>query len=159
MPVGACMRLPASLRSGLYLTGVAVLASGVVWLMVHDAARPERVDAAAMEIHGGSAMVLLVLIGAASALHAPAAWREGKNRWSGATLAAALTLLVLTGFLLYYLGDERARSVVSMVHWTVGLAAAALLGVHVWLGLRAAKAANCARPRSPAASARARSSP
>jgi cytochrome bd-type quinol oxidase subunit 2 len=152
------MRLPVSLRAGLYATGAVVLASGVSWLAAREP-RHSGFAAAAMEIHGGAAMVLLILVGAVSALHAPAAWREGKNLWSGVAVAAVMSVLILTGFLLYYLGDEHARSFASIVHWTVGLAAGALLGLHVWLGVRAAKVSNCAPRRAPGVSARARSSP
>jgi hypothetical protein len=152
------MRLPVSLRAGLYVTGGAVLASGVAWLIAPDASH-SRLATAAMEIHGGAAMALLVLVGAVSALHAPSAWREGKNRWSGGAVAGVLGVLIATGFLLYYLGDERARSMASVLHWTVGLAAGALLALHVWLGVRAAKAASCATRRATGVSARARSSP
>jgi cytochrome bd-type quinol oxidase subunit 2 len=151
-------RLPVSLRAGLSATGAVVLASGVAWLLAHDPSR-SGFASAAMEIHGGAAMVLLVLLGAVSALHAPAAWREGKNRWSGAAVVGLVSVLILTGFLLYYLGDEHARGFASIMHWTVGLAAGALLGLHVWLGVRAAKPSNCAPRRAPGVSARARSSP
>src|SRR5437879_4159563 len=102
MPPASCMRLPASLRSSLYAAGVIVAASGMAWLAVHDPAHPTGLAALSMEIHGGTSMALLVLIGAVSALHAPAGWRERKNRSSGALLAATLTVLVVTGFLLYY---------------------------------------------------------
>jgi len=158
MPMVNCMRLPVSLRSGLYAMGLVVLASGVAWLVMRDPSRP-GLAAASMEIHGGAAMVLLVLIGAVSALHAPAGWRERRNRWSGAVVATLLTVLALTGFLLYYLGDEQARAFASLLHWTVGFGAAALLGLHVWLGVRAAKAASYGSRPAPGASARARSSP
>jgi peptidoglycan/LPS O-acetylase OafA/YrhL len=127
---GVCMRLPPSLRLGLYVTGAVVTASGLAWLVFQDG------RASLMQIHGAASMALLVLIGAVAALHAPAGWRERKNRWSGATVAAALTFLALTGLILYYVGDDQTRALASVAHWTVGVVAAAVLGVHVWLGAR-----------------------
>jgi hypothetical protein len=132
------MRLPASLRGALYATGGLVAASGSLWLVVHDASR--RLAVACIEVHGTTAMALLVLVGAAAALHAPTGWRERRNRASGAILSTALIVLMATGALLYYLGDEGARSVTSVAHWTAGLAAVALGGVHVWLGRRGPRA-------------------
>lgn len=129
------MRLPASLRVALYALGVMVGASGITWLFAREASR--RLAAVSMQVHGSAAMALLVLIGAVAALHAPTGWREGKNRASGALLAGVLAVLLATGALLYYLGDENARSVASIVHWTVGCAALVLGGAHVWLGRRA----------------------
>jgi small-conductance mechanosensitive channel len=126
------MRLPASLRAGLYAAGGLVAASGVVWLFVRNSSR--GLATACMEIHGTMAMVLLVLIGAAMALHAPAAWRERKNRFSGTLFAGGLAALILTGALLYYAGDERLRAAASTVHWTIGLAAIAFAVLHISLG-------------------------
>jgi uncharacterized membrane protein len=127
------MRLPASLRLALYTAGALVAASGLAWFASPSA------RSVSMEIHGGASMALLVVIGAVAALHAPAGWRERKNRWSGALVAAGMSVLAVTGFLLYYLGDERARAGVSRAHWAVGLAVSVLLGMHVWLGARLAK--------------------
>ena len=129
------MRLPASLRAALYVVGLVVAASGVIWLFAGQGWR--RLALACMQVHGSAAMVLLVLIGAVAALHAPAGWREEKNRASGALFATALLLLILTAALLYYDGDERTRNVASIVHWTLGLATLALAGVHAWLGRQA----------------------
>ena len=81
-------------------------------------------------------MVLLVLIGATVALHASAAWRDGRNRASGALLGTALAVLMITGVALYYAGDEGLRGMASTVHWTIGLAAVVIAGMHVWLGRR-----------------------
>src|SRR4051812_43271054 len=128
------MRLPASLRAAFYALGLIVAASGLVWLFVGEGSR--RLALACMEVHGSAAMVLLVLIGAVAALHAPAGWRERKNRASGAIFATALAVLVLTAALLYYLGDEVARRAANLVHWTVGCAALVLGGAHVCLGRR-----------------------
>lgn len=132
------MRLPASLRAGLYAAGGAVAASGVAWLFLHDSSR--RLAVVCMQVHGTTAMALLVLIGAAAASHAPAGWRERRNRASGTILSTALSLLVASGALLYYLGDERARSVASIVHWVIGCAGIALAALHVRLGRRSARA-------------------
>jgi len=132
------MRLPASLRGALYATGGLVAASGSLWLVVHDGSR--RLAVACIEVHGVTAMALLVLIGAAAALHVPTGWRERRNRASGAILSTALIVLVATGAVLYYAGDDVARNAASVAHWTVGLAAVALAGLHVWLGRRGARA-------------------
>ena len=128
------MRLPASLRVATYGVGLIVAASGVTWLLAPQASR--RVAAACMEVHGSAAMVLLVLVGAVAALHAPTGWRERKNRLSGAVFAATLTVLVATGAMLYYVGDEGLRGAASVVHWAIGCAVLLLGGLHVWLGRR-----------------------
>ena len=131
------MRLPASLRGALYIAGGIVAASGALWLAVHDSSR--RLAVACMEVHGTTAMVLLVLTGSIVGLHAMTGWRERRNRASGAILSAALVFLIATGALLYYVGDEGARHLASVTHWIVGLAAIALTVLHVLLGQRSAR--------------------
>ena len=135
--MAARMRLPANLRLSLYGTGALVALSGIAWLWGHYFAGEtlsRRVAAVSMEIHGGAMMLVLVLVGSAAALHAPTGWREKKNRRSGALLASVLATLTATGFLLYYLGDERARAAASVLHWAVGLLSPVILAAHIRLG-------------------------
>jgi hypothetical protein len=133
-------RLAASLRYSLYAATTMVFASGALWLAVRylPASRPlpDGLAAVSMRIHGGAAMVLLVLIGCAASLHAPGGWRERKNVATGISLSAALVLLTATGYCLYYLGDEFARTVSSISHWVLGLALPAALACHIKLGRR-----------------------
>lgn len=133
-------RLAASLRYSLYAVTATVFASGALWLAARflpaSPALPNGLAAASMRVHGGSAMVLLVLIGWTVSLHAPSAWRQRKNLVSGISLGTALVLLTATGYCLYYLGDESARAVSSVGHWALGLALPAAFACHVWLGRR-----------------------
>ena len=124
------MRLPASLRASFYVATALVTASGIVWLL------QPSVGLLSMEIHAAAAMALLVITGSTFALHAPGAWREHKNRASGTLVGVVLLILAVSGYLLYYLGQESLRHVTSVVHWGVGLAAPILLCLHVWLGRR-----------------------
>jgi hypothetical protein len=131
-------RLAASLRYSLHAATAIVFASGALWLTARylptSRPLPEGLAAASMRVHGGAAMVLLVLIGWTASLHAPSAWRERKNLVSGISLSTALVLLAATGYCLYYLGDESWRAISSLAHWMLGLALPAALGCHVWLG-------------------------
>jgi hypothetical protein len=133
-------RLAASLRYFLYAMTAMVFASGALWLapryLPASSPLPEGLSTASMRVHGGAAMVLLVLIGWTASLHAPGAWRERKNLVSGILLSAALVLLTATGYCLYYLGEESARAASSLGHWMLGLALPVALVCHVWLGRR-----------------------
>ncbi len=133
------MRLAPDLRRALYAIGALVTLSGIVWLYGHYAGRdgmPDWLSPISMEVHGGAMMALLVLAGSVIALHAPTGWREGKNRRSGIALSAILLALTVTGFLLYYLGNEQLRAATSVVHWTLGLASVLALPLHAWFGRR-----------------------
>jgi hypothetical protein len=132
------MRLAASLRYSLYAVTAVVFASGIAWLAARYVpvrrALPEGLASASMRVHGGAAMALLVLIGGAVALHTTNGWRERKNRASSVALSSVLIAITVTGYLLYYLGDESWRATASLVHWWLGLALPFLLAGHAWLG-------------------------
>jgi hypothetical protein len=136
------MRLAASLRYALYAAAVLLLLSGALWLAVRYGTalgpRERRLLAVSMRIHGAATMAMLVLAGCAVALHAPAGWRERRNMTSGTALGGVLLLLTLTGYLLYYVGDDAPRAIASAVHWIAGIAAAAALVWHVAEARRAA---------------------
>ena len=70
-------------------------------------------------------MLTLVALGSLLLTHLRRAWLLGRNRASGAGLAAVLALLVGTGYALYYFGGEDARPLISLVHWLLGLAVVA----------------------------------
>jgi hypothetical protein len=133
------MRLALRLRLWLYASAALLWASGAAWLLANYFAParslPAGLAAASLRIHGGVAMLLLVLAGMAVALHVPGAWRERKNRVSGLVMAVALIGLVITGYLLYYAGGESARALASVAHWLPGLA---LPAVGLWHGWRRA---------------------
>ena len=133
-------RLAASLRYSLYAATAMVFASGALWLAARylPASRPlaDGLATASLRVHGGAALVLLVLIGGTGSLHAPSAWRERKNLVSGISLSTALVVLTATGYCLYYLGDESARTISSLGHWMLGLALPAALACHLWPGRR-----------------------
>jgi hypothetical protein len=84
-----------------------------------------------MKVHGAVAMVALVVIGGLLALHVPGGWAERRSRPSGSAMLAVCGLLILTGYLLYYAGNEAAREVSSYAHLTLGIALPLLLGFHL----------------------------
>jgi len=90
-------------------------------------------------LHGGGAMRTLLLLGALVPLHVQRAWRDRKNRATGATMVALNVLLVVTAFGLYYAGSDVVRPWISDLHIVVGTILPALFVVHVLLGRRMAR--------------------
>jgi hypothetical protein len=123
-------------RRTLYGVGALLLASGLAWAVLHyfpaQIGIDERSAAAGgallMKVHGAAAMLALILLGTLLAHHVGAGWRSGQNRVSGSGIAAINGLLVVTGYLLYYAGDEGLRQGVSWLH----LAAGAILPAVLW---------------------------
>lgn len=87
-------------------------------------------------VHGGVAMLSLLLVGALIPVHVLRSWRSGGNRVSGSVMAAFNAVLVVTAFGLYYLGSEIVRPWMSWIHLGAGFALAAMFPFHIWLGRR-----------------------
>ena len=117
-------RLHPAQRALVYLTLLALVATGLLWEA--DVAR-----ALLMKIHGAAAMATLVLFGVLIARHVPAGWSAARaNRLSGALLLATSLWLTVTGYLLYYSGSDALRDYASQTHFWVGVGFVAVFALH-----------------------------
>lgn len=136
------MRLEWRFRGALYGAIAALTATGAVWLLAdwgkdHLSPDPwQKIAADMLMLHGGAAMVTLMLLGALFPLHIPRAWRSRRNRLTGPLMVAANAVLIATAFGLYYAGSDVLRRWSSDVHIAVACALPAALILHVWLGRR-----------------------
>jgi len=138
------MRLSRHHRQWIYAVGGGLVGSGVGWLIAHYL----LVGASAfgethhpsepwwLRLHGASMIGFLVVFGALLPGHVARGWRRRRNRRSGIFMVATTVVLGLSGYGLYYLGDEATRPWISAVHWVIGLAAGAGLVLHVTFGKR-----------------------
>ncbi|RXH24480.1 hypothetical protein XH99_27560 [Bradyrhizobium nanningense] len=137
------MRVRTSFRYSLYAAFATLLLTGAGWLVADwqkDVAGDEiwqQIAANMLMVHGGMAMLALLLLGALVPLHAQRSWRSGKNLVSGSVMAASNAVLIATAFGLYYLGSEAVRPFMSWIHLGTGFSLALLLPLHIWLGRRA----------------------
>ena len=141
------VRLAPSARRALYATIAALIGSGIWWLWVHYAAYASGGDAdnfrrlareaLALKVHGATGFATLFALGAMSAYHVRRGWELRRNRVSGSVVIALLTLLIATGYALYYLVDDDTHALVSLLHWGVGLGLAPILILHIVAGRRA----------------------
>ena len=127
------MRLEPWLRWLVYATVGVLFMSGLAWWWL-EAGAGARVWLIAL--HGFSAMLLLLLLGAVAVLHVRESWRRRRNRTSGTVVAIAMGLLVITACGLYYFGSDVLRSWTSGLHLLVGVALPVLLAVHIVAGVR-----------------------
>jgi hypothetical protein len=136
------LRLDPRFRFALYGAFALLVLTGAVWLVADqfkDSPEGElwqRVSASMLMVHGGTAMVTLLLLGALFPLHIRLGWRSGRNRITGPAMVAFNAVLIVTAFGLYYLGSDTVRPWVSDVHTGIGFALPALVVVHVLLGRR-----------------------
>ena len=120
--------------------------TGALWVFAHFALAANvegesvrhPLEAWALKLHGAAAFAFLLALGSMFAQHIPRAWYLRRNLASGISALVVSAFLVATGYALYYFALDDAHALVSTLHWSVGLAAVALLWIHVVLGRRSA---------------------
>jgi len=116
-------------RFGVNTVGLLVWASGVGWLVFHYflqqkgefGPEPHPLEPWWLKLHGATGFAALWTVGLLWAVHIVNGWTSGRRRWTGSVMFVLLCVLILTGYLLYYVGDVPARPVISLTHWIGGL--------------------------------------
>jgi hypothetical protein len=132
----------------VYAATAALFASGIAWLVLHYFfALPGEFGPTLhpgepwmLKLHGAAAMAGLLVYGSLMPVHIRRAWAIRRNIVLGIGLVMLMLLLTVTGYLLYYAGDETTRPVISALHWVVGLVVPALLAWHIFSGRLQARA-------------------
>jgi hypothetical protein len=132
----ANIHLTGHAKHWINAVGAGVWISGAGWLWVHyllprqDAFGLNPAEPWWLKAHGAFAFLALWTGGLLWGLHVVKAWHEHRHRWSGGTLFGLLLVLIATGYLLYYAGDERVRGIVSPTHWILGLSLPVIYLLH-----------------------------
>lgn len=139
------IRLKPLHRRIFYIVLALLFVSGAAWAYVqYLIPSPNESElsskSTALKIHGAAAMATLVLIGTILTTHVRFAWRARRNRGNGIIFMSVFAVLIVTGYGLYYAGDERLRAWTSWIHLAVGLALPAIVVLHVMLGRRTRRA-------------------
>lgn len=129
-------------KLALYAGTGLVFITGAAWAGLHWFAAVEGefgpdfhpAEPWLLKAHGAAAMAVLVLLGTLLPIHVKRGWQARHNRLSGGSLLAFFGLLTLSGYGLYYLGEENARAVTSLAHIWIGLALPAVLAWHIVRG-------------------------
>ena len=136
------LQLSFRFRFALYSAFSALFVTGAGWLVadgLKDAPSGDlwqSIAANLLMVHGGAAMVTLLLLGALVPLHVRRSWRAKRNRGTGTTMVTFNAVLIATAFGLYYFGSDALRPWISNVHIGVGLSLPILFLVHVFIGKR-----------------------
>jgi hypothetical protein len=82
-------------------------------------------------------MGFLMVFGSLLIHHVPQGWSQSRQRPSGSLLVSLSSVLIVTGWGLYYVVDRGLREWTGKVHWILGLIFPALIVLHIFLGRRA----------------------
>jgi len=116
-------------RLGLYAVGSGLWLSGGLWLLFHYfgqsrgefALGPHPLEPWWLTLHGAFAVGAIWVFGLLWSVHITSGWAGGERRRSGGLMVGLFLWLILSGYLLYYLGHEELRAVASLLHWSLGL--------------------------------------
>ena len=137
----------------LTVSGTTLWLSGAAWLLLHYYGLVEGefgvetnpLEPWLLRLHGLVLIPALLAFGGLMVVHIPKGWKDKSQRVAGVTLTVVTGVLILSGYLLYYLGVEWLRDWTSLIHWVVGLALPAFF---VWHYLGRSTAKSKARPKS-----------
>ena len=133
-------------RWSIYVVGLALLLTGLAWAWLHRLEETgtangfwREINPRLMNTHGIAAVGFVLLLGTLLPIHVRHSWHARRNRANGVFFLTAVSILTLTGYALYYLGNEKLRALCSDVHFWLGAAVPLLLIWHIWSGHRATK--------------------
>src|SRR5262245_8814151 len=136
-------RLPPLQKRALYVVATLLWTSGACWLYFSYFASgeasfsaPSPAPALLPELHGAAAMAFLIAFGMLLPQHLPNGWQQKRQRPSGLSLVAVCSILVVTGWGLYYLSDESLRTVTRVIHSVLGILLPLAIAAHVWRARR-----------------------
>src|SRR5262249_35784858 len=138
----SALPLDPRFRLALYGAFAVLVLTGAAWLVADSLKNsPEGetwqwISASLLMVHGGVAMVALVLLGALLPVHVRLGWRNRRNRITGPTMIVLTAVRITTAVGLYYSGSASRRPWTSNIHIAVGFALPAMTLVHVLRGRR-----------------------
>ena len=114
----------------LYIVGTGVWLTGGLWLLFHYflvtqgqfGPTTNPLEPWWLKLHGAFAFAAVWVFGLLWGIHIAKLWPHKRRRSSGGVLTGIFALLILSGYLLYYVGDDIIRPKISALHWVVGLA-------------------------------------
>ena len=133
------VRLEPFHRRLFYIVFGVLWGSGTLWLLIEWFKDPELGTARtllqtfSMKVHGATMLVYLAMLGTLIT-HIRRGTALKTNRLSGFSVIALNGILVLSGWLLYYVSNDALRQWSSTIHWAIGLGTLPLLCGHVFLG-------------------------
>ena len=133
------VRLNPAHRRFLYLTFGMLWLSGALWLVAEWFKEPDLgptrtpLQSQSMKIHGAAMLVYVSMLGTLWT-HVRRGFALQANRVSGTVVIAVNAVLIVSGWILYYLVDDTVRKWGRLVHWTIGLAVLPLLIGHILSG-------------------------
>jgi Ni,Fe-hydrogenase I cytochrome b subunit len=131
--------IPEKRRYLIYLIAILTLTTGAVWLIFHYFVRsvdqfgfenPHPFQRPWLVAHAWAGLCAVWMFGVLWPSHIKKAWRRGLRLVTGSTVFLMILILIVTGYALYYIGDDKFRETISLLHWIIGIIAAVQFWIH-----------------------------
>jgi hypothetical protein len=86
-----------------------------------------------LQVHGFSAFIMLMSLGAIFASHIPKTWSSKRAKKSGVFISTITTLSIITAYSLYYLVNENWHELLGNSHAIIGITFPIVLFIHIKL--------------------------
>lgn len=135
--------MPRRARAAIYVVIGGLWLTGILWLVLDEffpqagpfGPMPNSLEPGLLLVHGVVAIGAMYLLGWVSVRHVMRWWRADLRRVSGAALSGCLVLLVVSGFALFFVSDDRWQRAATLSHDVVGLIVTAV-GIQHWFFVR-----------------------
>ena len=133
-------RVRFSLRLKIWFYSIfgVLFFSGVIWLIVHYFRRNNgeysSLEPWLLRIHGAAAMISLLILGVLIPTHMDRGWKQDRNRGAGGIIVSLCLLMILSGYGLYYCGNDTLRLWISGFHSSAGCLLPVVLIWHIISG-------------------------
>jgi len=124
------IRFSPSLNYWFYSVFAILFFSGAIWILI----RYSDFAPWLLRIHGAAAMASLVMLGVLIPVHMRRAWERKRNQGTGIVMVALCLSMILSGYGLYYCGDELLRAWLSGFHSVSGCLLPMILVWHIFFG-------------------------
>ena len=130
-------KMPNWQRTFVILGMMTCSITGLMYLLGHQfqIQRAALGTHSILAAHGIAAMLATLALGSVLPFHIKAGYKSQKKRWSGFSQLSLLTLLLVTGALLYY-GPEEIRDITVDTHWMTGLLFFVIFLLHAFQKIR-----------------------
>jgi len=110
-------------------SGTILWMTGAAWVLLHYFGEvqgefgPETNPAQPwlLRLHGLVLIPAILVLGSLLVVHIPKGWNDKSQRIGGISLTTLFTILIFSGYMLYYVGNDYLRELSSVFHWITGM--------------------------------------
>ena len=121
----------------------ALWLTGLLWILLHYCfakptdfgVTPNPLEPTALHIHGIIALLVVFMLGWISGTHVTIRWRQLNTHLHGLILLISSSVLILSGYALYYVVDDSPRQISSAIHQVLGVIVIFIAAIH-WRSAR-----------------------